>query len=76
MTDPLVMNGPMPSEEYARYSTFWSRAIRASFVFVAGTVLVVLLALGVWTSRVLTELQKVRQAIERQTDLMTGGRAS
>lgn len=24
MTDPLVLNGPMPSEEYLRYTAFWT----------------------------------------------------
>lgn len=70
-----MLHGAMPSEEYARYAAFWTQAIRACFVFVAGTVLVVLLAVGVWSARVLAELQRVRQSIERQTDLMTGGRA-
>jgi hypothetical protein len=36
MTDPLVLNGPMPSEEYARYAAYWTSRIRACFVFVTG----------------------------------------
>ena len=72
----LLKNGAVPPEEYARDAAFWTSAIRACFVFVTGAVIVVLLALGVWTARILTALQRVEQTIQRQTDVMTGGRAA
>ena len=29
MSDPLVLNGQMPSEEYLRYTAFWAMQIKA-----------------------------------------------
>lgn len=39
MTDPLVLNGQMPSEEYLRYAAFWTMQIK--LVLLAQTVTVV-----------------------------------
>lgn len=39
MTDPLVLNGQMPSQEYLRYIAFWVMEIR--FVVVVGILTVV-----------------------------------
>lgn len=76
MTDPLVLNAAMPSEEYARYAAFWTGAIRACFVFVTGTVLMLLLLVSLMASRLLNAIQQLEQTIQHQTDVMTGGRSA
>lgn len=44
MTDPLVLNGQMPSEEYLRYTAFWVMQIRFVVIVEAVTITSAILA--------------------------------